>query len=173
MNGVSNSSGSRSGNQSSLNGFARGDESRDRRRAIARRTTIRPREQTALTSWKSRPVPMWFLRLSFWQRRFGIATYLLIAVMLVAYGSTVSFQQKWNQEFRKLESLQRHERQLTSANEILKNQLAAEAEKPATGLMPPNPAKAIILKASNPKSSRPISGLNNQPQPKIAIPTGY
>ncbi|MBW4662661.1 MAG: hypothetical protein KME01_00395 [Chroococcus sp. CMT-3BRIN-NPC107] len=171
MNGVSNSSKPRS--QSSLHREAYGYESRSRGVSRDRRTTIKPREQAALTSWKSRPVPIWFLRLSFWQRRFGIATYLLIAAMLVAYSSTVYFQQKWHQEFLKLESLQRHERQLTSTNEVLKNQLAAEAEKPATGLMPPNPTEAIILKASNPRSDRPRSGLNAQPQPKVDIPTGY
>lgn len=139
----------------------------DRRQVI-----IKPHQQTAPISLKSRPVPIWLFHLRSLQRRFGIATYMLIAGMLVAYGSTVYLQQKWSQEYRKLENLQRYERELTTTNEVLKNQLASEAEQPATGLRSPDPAMAIILQASSPKSSNfPKSDF--QPQPKIDIPSGY
>ncbi len=136
-------------------------------------TTIKPSTQSATTSWRSRPVPLWFLHLTYWQRRFGIATYLLIAAMLAAYSSTVYFQQRWNQQLRKLENLQRHERQLTTTNEVLKNQLASEAEQPSTGLMPPNPADAIILNASPAKGDRLPRPLDAPPPPKLDIPAGY
>lgn len=133
-------------------------------------TTIKPGKHTSPTSLTSRPLPIWFLHLRFWQRRFGIATSMLIVGMFLSYSSTVYLQQQWNQEFRKLENLQRQERQLTATNEVLKNQLASEAEQPSTDLVPPNPADAIILKASSQKSDR---SLVKDAQPKIDLPSGY
>ena len=130
---------------------------------------IKPRKQTP-TALQSR-LPRWFLSLRSLQRRFGIATYILVAGMLVVYSSTVYLQQKWSQEYRKLEDLQRYERQLTTANEVLKNQLAKEAEQPATQLIPPNPGKAIILRASSLKGDR--SSSKPDAQLKIDIPSGY
>lgn len=115
--------------------------------------------------------PIWFLYLRSMQRRFGIATYILIAGMLGVYSSTVYLQQKWSQEYRKLENLQRYERQLTTANEVIKNQLAKEAEQPPTELIPPNPGEAIILRSSTPTGDRATVKL--EAQPKIDIPSGY
>lgn len=134
-------------------------------------TTIKPRRLASLTSVRSRPLPLWFLRLSLWQRRASIATLLLIAGTLITYSSTVYLQQQWSQQFRKLENLQRQERRLTATNEGLKNQLASEAEQPSTDLVPPNPADAIILKAFNPKSNPSL--IKPEAQPKIDIPSGY
>ncbi len=134
-------------------------------------TTIKPRRLADPTSLRSRPLPLWFLRLSLWQRRVSIASLLLIAGTLITYSSTVYLQQQWNQQFRKLETLQRRERELTAANEVLKNQLALQAEQPSTELVPPNPANAIILKASNPKSNPSL--IKPEAQPKIDIPSGY
>ncbi|MBA2747993.1 MAG: hypothetical protein H0U45_04450 [Tatlockia sp.] len=134
-------------------------------------TTIKPRRLASPTSLRSRPLPLWFLRLSLWQRRASIATLLLIAGTLITYSSTVYLQQQWSQQFRKLENLQRQERRLTATNEGLKNQLASEAEQPSTDLVPPNPADAIILKAFNPKSNPSL--IKPEAQPKIDIPSGY
>ena len=134
-------------------------------------TTIKSRRLASPTSLRSRPLPLWFLRLSLWQRRASIATLLLIAGTLITYSSTVYLQQQWSQQFRKLENLQRQERRLTATNEGLKNQLASEAEQPSTDLVPPNPADAIILKAFNPKSNPAL--IKPEAQPKIDIPSGY
>lgn len=136
-----------------------------------RQIIISPGKQTVPASWRSRSVPSWLLPLHLWQRRFGIATYILITGMLAVYGSTVYSQQKWSQEYRKLENLQRDERQLITKNEVLKNHLAKEAEQPVTELVAPNPADAIILHSS----SRQSDFLRSKPntQPKIDIPTGY
>ncbi len=140
-------------------------------RAQRQVTTIRPRRLTSPTSLRSRTLPVWFLHLSLWQRRASIATLLLIAGTLITYSSTVYLQQQWSRQFRKLENLQRQERQLTATNEGLKNQLASEAEQPSTDLVPPNPADAIILKAFNPKSNPSLT--KPEAQPKIDIPSGY
>lgn len=134
-----------------------------------RQIIIKPGKQTP-ASLPSRS-PIWFLYLRSMQRRFGIATYILIAGMLGVYSSTVYLQQKWSQEYRKLENLQRYERQLTTANEVIKNQLAKEAEQPPTELIPPNPGEAIILRSSSSKGARATVKL--EAQPKIDIPSGY
>ena len=134
-------------------------------------TTIKSRRLASPTSLRSRPLPLWFLRLSLWQRRASIATLLLIAGTLITYSSTVYLQQQWSQQFRKLENLQRQERGLTATNEGLKNQLASEAEQPSTDLVPPNPADVIILKAFKPKSNPSL--IKPEAQPKIDIPSGY
>lgn len=135
-------------------------------------TTIKPSAHTAPTSLRSRPVPIWFLRLRFWQRRSTIATIMLIGGTLVTYSFTVGLQQQWNQEFSKLSSLQRHERKLTTTKEVLKNQLATQAEQPSTGLLPPNPADAIVLQPSSP-TTRDRAANKPEPPPKIEIPSGY
>ena len=134
-------------------------------------TTIKPRRLASPTSLRSRTLPLWFLRLSLWQRRASIATLLLIGGTLITYSSTVYLQQQWSQQFRKLENLQRQERGLTATNEGLKNQLASEAEQPSTDLVPPNPADVIILKAFKPKSNPSL--IKPEAQPKIDIPSGY
>jgi hypothetical protein len=135
------------------------------------RIIIQPRKQKPIALQS--PLPIWFLFLRSWQHRFGIATYMLIAGMLVVYSSNVYLQQRWGQEYRKLENLQRAERQLTTANEVLKNQLAKEAEQPATALVSPNPAAAIILPTSNLKSNSSFIKPNPPSKPTIDIPSGY
>jgi hypothetical protein len=137
-----------------------------------RRVVITPGDQKVPISLQSRRLPVWILSLRSLQRRFGIATYLLIAGMLVVYGSNVYIDQKWNQEYHKLRDLQRYERRLTSTNEMLKNQLASEAEQPGANLSSPNPAGAVILKSSSDKSELPKE-INSHAQPEIDIPSGY
>jgi len=66
------------------------------------------------------------------QSRFSGVTFLLVTAMLTVYGWTVYSQNIWNQAYQKARILQRHERQLTTTNEVLKNQMALQAEQPAT-----------------------------------------
>lgn len=94
---------------------------------------------------KAQSAPLWLLRLCALQRRFCVITFLLMAGMLTVYAWTAYSQQRWSQAYRKLETLQRHERQLTATSEVLKNHMALQAEQPATGLVPPNPATAIFV----------------------------
>lgn len=138
---------------------------------FVRQVVIKPNRQSQPISFKTQKAPEWFMRLSNVQRRFGAATFLLMGGMLLVYGATVYAQQKWSQEYRKLENLQRYERQLITTNELLKNQMATEAETPATGLVPPNPASAIVL---HPTSQNVSSSPKVKPaEPKIEIPLGY
>jgi hypothetical protein len=86
------------------------------------------------------------------QRGSSAVTFLLIAVTLVIYGWTVYSQQLWGQTYRQLESLQRKERQTTAANEVLKDQMARQAESPKAGLVAPDASRSIFLQ---PAPNRP------------------
>lgn len=64
--------------------------------------------------------PTWLLRLYVIHRHSGIMAFVLVATTLVIYGWTVYSQQLWSQSYRKLQTLQRDERQLTTTIEVLK-----------------------------------------------------
>jgi hypothetical protein len=121
-------------------------------------------------------LPMWLLKLNSLHRYSGIVTFLLVASTLVVYGWTVYSQQLWGQTYRKIQNLQRQERQLTTTNEVLKNRAANQAEKPTSGLVPPSPSGQIFLRPApdNPPSQ---SWLTPQPQPNTqpqnTPPLGY
>jgi hypothetical protein len=99
--------------------------------------------------------------------------------MLAVYGWTVYSQHMWNQAYQKLGVLQRHERQLTTTNEVLKNQMALQAEQPITGLVPPNPAAVIFLKPAPQRSDHaaapvpPATKPAAQTEKPTPIPLGY
>ena len=57
----------------------------------------------------------------------GIGSCLMIGSALV-YAATVPIPQLWSQEYEKLQSLQRQERELTAANETIKNDLIKQAQ---------------------------------------------
>ncbi|MCX7596207.1 MAG: hypothetical protein N2235_21100 [Fischerella sp.] len=126
---------------------------------------------------KQATTPLWLLRLYALHRHSVIVTFLLVTTTLIVYGWTVYSQQLWSQGYRKLQNLQRYERQLTTANEVLKNKMAQEAQKPAAGLVSPSPANTIFLppapknSISTPSTSEPES--NTQTQQQSLTPVGY
>ncbi len=82
------------------------------------------------------------------QQATSVITFGLVGVALTVYGLTVYTPRTWSHEYKRLRSLQNHERQLVATNEILKNQLAQQAEKPNSGLVRPNPNYNIFLPSS-------------------------
>ena len=126
----------------------------------------------------SQSAPLWLLYLCGLQRRCSVVMLVLMASMLSVYGWTVYSQRMWSQAYRKLETLQRNERQLTTANEVLKNHIALQAEQPNTELMPPTSAALIFLQpppqlpavAANPVLPATKPGAQKQP---IPMPLGY
>lgn len=127
----------------------------------------RPSDKTVPIQVRAGSAPLWLLRLCTLQRRSWMISFLLMAGMLAVYSWTVYSQKMWSQSYRKLETLQRNERQLTATSEVLKNEIALQAEKPATGLVPPNPASAIFLP---PAQERPAAN-TGLPAPKPATQT--
>ncbi|MBW4619041.1 MAG: hypothetical protein KME17_06745 [Cyanosarcina radialis HA8281-LM2] len=113
-----------------------------------------------------------------WQRSLLVAqrsslllSLCLISLMLGVYAWTVYIQQMWSKEYRQLENLQRQERQMTAANEALKNQLAKTAENPHSGLVPPSLANNIFVPSAPQRQLAPKSAAVPPPIPKK--PLGY
>lgn len=108
--------------------------------------------------------PAWLQLLTVTQRTSSVVTFVLVAVVLAVYGWTVQTQQAWGRSHQRLETLQQQERQLTTANEALKHQLAQQAENPATGLVQSTPENAIFLEPAPPRPApvvvTPVSNFN-------------
>lgn len=120
-----------------------------------------------------RALPLWLRSLMGAQRSLSIITWGLATAVLSVYGQTVYSQQMWSQEYRKLEALQRDERQLTAASELLKNQIAQQAESSRTGLVPANPANTLFLQPAPQRPAPAIAPVPVLPNPEPPAPVGY
>ncbi len=116
--------------------------------------------------------PLWLTLMLWTQRGSSLVTLMLGAAILVTYGWTVYIQQQWGREFDQLEAMKKQERQMISANEVLKNQMAEQAEKPTVGLLLPDPGNAIFL---TPAPERPAVKASPTPLVESAPtrPLGY
>lgn len=122
----------------------------------------------------SSAMPVWLLRMYILNRYSSVLAFLLVVATLTVYGWTVYSQELWSDYYRKLQSLQRHERQLNTANATLTSKMAQEAEKPGTEMVSPTTKGTIFLPATSnnyPKSSFSNSQLESQPEPPS--PLGY
>jgi hypothetical protein len=119
-------------------------------------------------------MPVWLLRIYILNRYSSILVFLLVAATLIVYGWTVYSQELWSDSYRKLQSLQRHERQLNTANATLTSKMAQEAEKPGTELVSPTSKGTIFLPPTSNNYSK-SSFLTSQPesQPQPPSPLGY
>ncbi|GET40838.1 hypothetical protein [Microseira wollei] len=157
----------------------------NRREGMARRESALAGElrlsktdgETAKLVPQSESMPVWLTWLIRWQRRSSVVTFFLVSATLAVYGGTVYTQQLWNREYRQLETLQLQQRQLTAASEVLKNQLADQAEQQDTGLVPATPNNNLFLQPaqeqpkSTPSSTRAIDPAAKQ---QLApTPVGY
>lgn len=120
-----------------------------------------------------RPKPVWLSSLRVVQRSSDLIAFLLVATTLSIYSWTVYTQQQWSKEYRKLEDLQRQERQLTTANAVMKNQLAQQAEKPGTGLVPPTPSHPVVLPSAPQRPFQTTPTQSADPEPMAKTPLGY
>jgi hypothetical protein len=120
-----------------------------------------------------RPKPIWLSSLLFLQRSSDLITFVLVAATLSLYSLTVYTQQQWSQSFRDLEKMQREERQLTAANEDMKNHLAQQAERPGTGLVPPTQASKIVLQPAPQRPAQQPPVVSAQPETVAKTPLGY
>jgi len=90
-------------------------------------------------------------------------TLCLTASVLVVYASTVYLQQRWSEEYDRLQVLQSEQRNLIAANEMLKNQLASQAQQPESGLIAPSPANTIFLpKSAEQPVAQPVAVVSQQ-----------
>lgn len=117
-------------------------------------------------------LPLWFRCLVVMHRTSAIAAFVMVVAVLGAYGWTVYSQQLWGRTYDRLEHLRRNERQLTANNELLKNQLAHQAERPESGFVPQSPNNTIFLTPA--PQRQPLAA---PPEPKMpgatSMPLGY
>ena len=118
-------------------------------------------------------VPVWLMRWNSLHRHSAVITFLLVSATLVVYGWTVYSQHLWSSSYKKLQDLQRDERQLTKHDEALKNRMAQEAEKPHSGLVSPTPANTIFLEETAPSSFREVDKESNKSQSQPSNAVGY
>ncbi|MBW4657610.1 MAG: hypothetical protein KME15_02965 [Drouetiella hepatica Uher 2000/2452] len=123
-----------------------------------------PRPQTA---------PPWVKMLLNVQRTSSLVTFSLIIGLLAVYGWTVYTQQRWGRAYTHLESLQKQERQMTAASEVLKNQMAKQAEAPDVGLALPDPGNTVFLTPAPQRAAVEPEVNLPPPQPIPARPLGY
>jgi len=103
----------------------------------------------------ARPVPNWLRLLIQAQRGSLIVTFALVIATLIVYGGTVYMQQLWSKEYRKLKTMQRSERQMLAASEVLKNQIIQQAESPNSGLVAKSPQHTLILESAPIRTVKP------------------
>lgn len=126
----------------------------------------------AAVSPSNNTTPWWLLRLYTLHRYSCFGMFLLVVAVLVVYGWTVYSQKLWGQSYRKLQELQRDERQLMKTNEVLKNKMAQEAEKPNAGLLSPTPNKTIFLPAEQLEQNPNTKTKHSQKQPPLPSSLG-
>lgn len=118
-------------------------------------------------------VPLWLMRWNSLHRHTAVITFLLVSSTLIVYGWTVYSQHLWSRSYRQLQDLQRDERQLTKHDEVLKNKMAQEAEKPHSGFVSPTPANTIFLEETPPSSPNRIDSNNSTTEPQPSNFVGY
>jgi hypothetical protein len=99
----------------------------------------------------------------------------MCSLSLGVYGWSISSQQFWGQEYHRLEQLRRDERQLVAGTEMLKNNIAQQANAKPDGLVPQGSDNVVFL---SPAPDRPLptvrqsSSPASQP-PDARTPLGY
>ncbi|MBE9129651.1 hypothetical protein IQ257_26935 [Coleofasciculus sp. LEGE 07092] len=135
---------------------------------------VKPQRQKVERLHPSRQlIPAWLKVFVVLQRGSDWLTFFLIATTLTIYSWTVYTQQQWALEYRKLETLQRDERQLTTTNEVIKDQLAQQAERPATGLVNPSTANTILLSPAPERQLKTPSTQIPHSEAVATTPLGY
>jgi len=90
--------------------------------------------------------PLWLQLLINLQHGSSILMFLLVVAVLLVYTQTVNSQQRWSKVYQRLEALQRHERQLTAAGELLREQIAHPNNLMTKGLEPLALSHTIFVK---------------------------
>jgi len=109
------------------------------------------------------------------QHTSSLLTLGAIAATLVMYGLTVYTQQLWNRQYQQLQTLQRHERTVTSINEALKDEIVDSGNGRNQNLVPLTPNRVIYLEPAEIPESPPTKSSSLPPleSPSLNSPFGY
>lgn len=123
--------------------------------------------------------PLWLSSMMVLQKVSSVVTSVMVGSTLTFYGLMVYGESNWTQEYPRLEKLRATEQQLQAAQELLKNQIALEADQPTTGLVVPQPTDRIYIEPSDPRPelspvpTTPLLDLPLSPNSKLDKPLGY
>jgi hypothetical protein len=151
------------------------EERRRRRRSRSRQAIATPPQvvdEKVVRSLSQPELPAWLQTLIRFQRLSSAMTLGLMGLALAVYGWTVYTQQRWGEGYRKLEALEKQEQQMTATNEILKNQMARQAESQA-GLISPDPSSLIFTVPAPPRAPIQPDVTSPTDQPIPNRPLGY
>lgn len=147
------------------------------KRELVKPASIKRKNQNLLklTFPKGNKLPVNLKILWLFQQSSSLVAFLLVSSTLYLYIWSFCLPQNWSKQYKTLEKLQRHERELTIINESLKKQLAQQAENPDAGLENFDPTTAIFMPPAK-TSVNNTSALKTQSEfSKLLdrIPLGY
>lgn len=122
---------------------------------------------------EARQSPRWLQSLLWVQHTSTVLSLGLVGSTLLLYAMTVYSQQLWNRQYRQLETLQRHKRDLVATHETLKHQLATEAQQSTNQLVNPEPSHTIFLPTTGQPSFREPTVTPTLQQSLPQAPIGY
>jgi hypothetical protein len=151
------------------------------RRPSSPRTSSSSKTQTLtpLQRYNRRPLLVLASRqtIPFWLKvlislKQGVALSLLLSVVgvLGTYTWMADAQRQWGESYHRLRELERKERQLMDANELLKGHFADPSHQANSDLVPVDPTKAIFLKSS---PARPQTWVETQRVKILTLPASY
>ncbi|NJM44879.1 MAG: hypothetical protein HC860_00900 [Alkalinema sp. RU_4_3] len=151
--------------------------SRKRKAGEGARRRVAPGPQAARrNNLKPLPIvddrPSWLKSIMGIQTAISGVTLLMVATTLGVYGWSVNSQQRWGENYRRLETLRRNERQLIAGTEAMKTQHPPKPPTPSSWASKPKNLKTPS--SSSPPPPRPIP--NHQtplPATPPASPLGY
>ncbi len=123
--------------------------------------------------------PWWLKSVSAVQTLCSVTTAVFVSSSLAFYGVTVYNDSIWSQEYQTLERLRRQDHQFRAANEVLKNQIAKDAENPKAGPTQQKPMDTMIfiepapLRPEVPSEPAPYLDLGERSGSAHQRPIGY
>ncbi|WP_202220400.1 hypothetical protein [Okeania sp. KiyG1] len=121
--------------------------------------------------------PLWLKSLMATQLTSSMVAVLLASTSVAIYGWTIYGQSKWTTEYQELQKLRQKERQISVANELLKNQIAEQASTSDTGLVSQNSVKRIFLDPAPPRPApnppKPYLESTSSHKYLLKTPVGY
>jgi hypothetical protein len=121
-------------------------QARQRKRGSHQFTPASPSAETVVAIFPDKLVKPWWLKsLTTVQTVCSISTAVLVSTSLALYGMTVYNDSIWSKEYQTLERLRRQDQQFRAANEVLKNQIAKDAENPKASSNTEKPMDTMIF----------------------------
>jgi hypothetical protein len=128
--------------------------------------TIRPDRAAAKVAVSNHVVSKWLVSCQKLSIAFTALSFIGVSAV---YGWNVHVQKKFDQQYRKLETLKQSERQLIVANESLAHDLITNLDRLPVKLVQEKPQQSIFITST---TVIPVQVVNKNP-PKLFDPLGY